>query len=303
MLKCSRRVSEVAHPFSGDGAVLIHWGGQDLSYFLCTAPLEKVHRGAWIYPIHSWVVKTLSKIYRLLILFVYLLCSFNKNPEMQIHLERGTPKEHQRKGSVCRQKMHKAIKWLAYNPKISQGQGQNQGCTRATTFIYPHTILPLASFRRFELLSGFLRKTMAEQNKDSWISVSGHRMLGLAATLVQYLLQLLPGESVFAEYGSNSFCKTKYCTFDRYGWQFFLSSKHWQRVQGAPLRPRLTTFCSHSSEGLCSAMSCSVQSYWNFLPFGHHLCPVKAKHSASPSWEADGLFRFTQGPTAASQQC
>lgn len=139
---------------------------------------------------------------------------------MQTHLER-TSKEHQRKGSVCRQKMHKVIKWLVYNPKVSQGQGQNQGCTRVTTFIYLHATLPLASFRRFEFLSRFLCETMAEQNKDSWISICGHRMLVLAATLVQYPLQLLPGESVFAECGSNSFCKTKYCTFDRYGWQFF----------------------------------------------------------------------------------
>lgn len=61
--------------------------------------------------------------------------------------------------------MHKVIKLLVYNPKISQGQGQNQGCTRATGFIYRHTTLPLASFRRFEHLSVFLCKTMAEQNK------------------------------------------------------------------------------------------------------------------------------------------
>lgn len=139
---------------------------------------------------------------------------------MQTHLERGTSKECQRKGSACGQKKHKVIKWLAYNPKISQGQGQNQGCPTAITF-YPPTTLPLASFRRFGLLGGFSCKTMAEQNKDSWVTVSGLRMLGLAATLVQYLLQLLPGESVFAECGSNSFGKTKYCTFDRDGWQFF----------------------------------------------------------------------------------
>lgn len=88
-------------------------------------------------------------------------------------------------------------------------------------FFYPPTTLPLASFRRFGLLGGFSCKTMAEQNKDSWVTVSGLRMLGLAATLVQYLLQLLPGESVFAECGSNSFGKTKYCAFDRDGWQFF----------------------------------------------------------------------------------
>lgn len=191
------------------------------SDFVWTAPLEKVHGTAWIYPIYSWIAKTLSKIYHLLLLFVYFLCSFSNNSDMQTHLERATSKEHQGKGSVCRQKMRKVIKWLAYNPKISQGQGQDEGCTRATTFIYPHTTLLLASFRRFELLSGFLCKAMAEQSKDSWISISGHRMLGLAATLVQYLLQLLPGESVFAECGSNSVGKTKYCTFDCYGWQFF----------------------------------------------------------------------------------
>lgn len=118
--------------------------------------------------------------------------------------------------------MHKVIKWLAYGPKISRGLGHDQGCPAAIAFIYHHTTLPLASFRGFGLLCGFLRKTTVEQNKDSWISLSGNKsLLGLAAMLIQYLLQLLPGESVFAECGSNRFCKTKYCTFDCYGWQFF----------------------------------------------------------------------------------
>lgn len=126
------------------------------------------------------------------------------------------------KEESCRQKMHKVIKWLAYGPKISRGLGHDQGCPAAIAFIYHHTTLPLASFRGFGLLCGFLRKTTVEQNKDSWISLSGNKsLLGLAAMLIQYLLQLLPGESVFAECGSNRFCKTKYCTFDCYGWQFF----------------------------------------------------------------------------------
>lgn len=218
---------------------------------------------------------------------------------MQTHLERRTSKEHQRKGSVCRQKTHKVIKLLVY--KVSQGQGQNQGCTRATTFIYLHITLPLASFRRFELFCGFLCKTMAEQNKDSRISVSGHRILGLAATLVQYPLQLLPGRVCLQSVAATASARQSMHIWPLW-LAVFLSSKHWQRIQGAPLRPRLETFCSHFSEGLCSSMSCSPQSYWNFLPLGHCLCPGKAKHSASPSWEADGLFQFTQGPTVASQQ-
>lgn len=71
MLQCSHRATEVVHPLSGDGPILIHWwGGQDLSYLVCTAPLEKVHRRPWTYPVHSWVAKTLPKICHLLLLFV-----------------------------------------------------------------------------------------------------------------------------------------------------------------------------------------------------------------------------------------
>lgn len=222
---------------------------------------------------------------------------------MQTHLERRTSKEHQSKGSVCRQKVHKVIKRLVYNPKVSQGQGQNQGCTRATTFIYLHTTLPLARFRRFELLAGFLcKRQMAEQNKDSWISVSGHRMLGLAATLVQYPLQLLPGESVFAECGSNSFCKTKYCTFDRYGWQFFCQVSTGKGYRVHLWDPDLTHFVPISVR-VCAPPWAVQHSHWNFLPLGHCLCPGKAKNSSSPSWEADGLFQFTQGPRVAPQNC
>lgn len=304
MLQCSHGVKEVAHPFSGDGAILIHWQeGQDPSYFVCTVPLEKVHRRAWIYPIHSWVAKTLSKIHNLL-LFVYLSCSFSKDPEVQTHLERRTSKEHQGKGSVCRQKMHKVIKWLVYNPKISQGQGHNQGCTGATTFIYPHSITPLYHWLvsedlNFSVVSYIKRwQSRTKLNNCIWAqNVRAGFCIGTIPTAIAAW-----GECVCRVW-QQQLLQDRVLHIWLQWLAVFLSSKPWQRIQGAPLRPRLKTFCSTFSKGLCSCKSCSTQLYWNFLPLGHRLCPVKAKHSANSSWEAHGLFQFTQGPSVAAQLC
>lgn len=190
------------------------------------------------YPICSCVAKTLCKKCHLLLGFVYLWCGVNKNLEIQTHLKRGLSEQPEQRQSLQAEN--------AQSDKTTCVWSHNQSRSRTETMLSNshHFHLPshysLASFRGFGHLCGFLCKTTVEQSKVSWISVSGNKRR-LAATLTQYLLKLLPGESVFAEW-QQQILQDKVLHIWPLRLAALLSSRHWQRIQGASLRARSTTF-------------------------------------------------------------